>query len=67
MEILNTFQGIIKASMEVTDSTVEMDLRAQTSVVRQMSMGEDLKQKQAVVVKVLGKPMKAASLRAACR
>lgn len=43
VEILNTFQGIIKASMEVTDSTIDMDLRAQTSVVRQMSMGDDLK------------------------
>ena len=63
VEILNTFQGIIKASMEVKESNMEMDLKAQTSVQRQLSMGEGLKAKQALIVKVLSKPMKSKNMK----
>jgi len=34
VDILNTFQGIIKASMEVKEISMEMDLHSQTSMVR---------------------------------
>lgn len=37
VEILNTFQGIIKASMEVKENNIDADLHAQTSVARQLS------------------------------
>ena len=45
VEILNVLQAIINSSMETRANSIDMDLRAQTSVVRQMSMGEGLKGK----------------------
>ena len=49
--------------METQENTIDMDLQAQSSVVRQMSVGGALKAKQAVVVRVLGKPMKSKNLK----
>jgi len=53
VDILYTLQGIIKASMEVKENNMEMDLKAQTSVARQLSIGEDLKGKQAAIIRML--------------
>ena len=63
VEILNTFQGIIKASMEVKESNIDLDLHAQTSIARELSMGADLKAKQAVIIRVLSKPMKSKNMK----
>ena len=43
--------------MELKESDITMELKAQPSVVRQMSMGADLKSRQALIVKQLSKPM----------
>ena len=63
VEVLTTFEGIIKASMDVKENSIEMDLHNQTSVQRQLSMGEDLKAKQAIIIKVLSKPMKSKNMK----
>lgn len=63
VDILYTLQGIIKASMEVKENNIDMDLKAQTSVARQLSIGEDLKVKQAAIIKMLSKPMKSKNMK----
>ena len=63
VEILQTFQGIVKASLEVSTNTIEMDLMAQSSLMRQLSIGDDLKGKQAQIIKALRKPMQSKNMK----
>ena len=49
--------------MELADSTIDMDLKNQTSLMRQMSMGEGLKEKRVTMVKVLLKPVKSKNMK----
>ena len=49
--------------MELADSTIDMDLKNQTSLMRQMSMGEGLKEKRVTMVKVLLKPIKSKNMK----
>ena len=42
---------------------MEMDLKAQSSVVRQLSMGEGLKDKQIIITKILLKQIKSKNLK----
>jgi len=63
IEVLNTMQSIIKSTMELNENDIEKDLKAQTSVMRQLSVGEDLKAKQPIVVKSLLKPMSSKNIK----
>lgn len=63
IEVLNALQSCICATLELRENSMEMDLKAQTSVVRQMSMGEDLKAKQPIVIKALLNPMKSKNMK----
>ena len=49
--------------MEVKENNIDIDLHAQTSIARELSMGADLKAKQAVVIRVLSKPMKSKNMK----
>ena len=63
VEILTTLQGLIGASMELQDNTIESDLLHKSSLVRQMSIGEDLKDKRGQLVKMLLKPVKSKNMK----
>ncbi len=63
VEILTTLQGVINTSMEVSDNSLDLDLHNKTSLMRQMSMGESLKEKKSQIVKVLLKPVKSKNMK----
>ena len=58
VELLKVLQAVIISSMEISQSSLELDLMSNTSMKRQLSMGEGLKEKQPVLVKALIKPLK---------
>lgn len=61
--IMQALQAMIQASMETQDVTIDMDLKAQSSVVRQLSMGEGLKDKRQQLTKILLKEIKSKNLK----
>ena len=58
VELLKVLTAMIAASMEVNEASIELDLMNATSLQRQLSMGETLKQRQDMVVNALMKPLK---------
>ena len=58
VELLKVLTAMIAASMEVNEQSIELDLMNATSLQRQLSMGETLKQRQELVVSALMKPLK---------
>lgn len=58
VELLKVLTAMIAASMEVNEASIELDLMNATSLQRQLSMGETLKQRQDMVVSSLMKPLK---------
>ena len=58
VELLKVLTAMIAASMEVNEASIELDLMNATSLQRQLSMGETLKQRQDLVVNALMKPLK---------
>ena len=58
VELLKVLGAVIISSMEISQNSIELDLMNNTSMKRQLSMGEGLKEKQPLVVKALSKPLK---------
>lgn len=58
VEILKVLEVLISSSMDVVQQSIELDLLSQTSLKRQLSASEGLKERQAVIVKALVKPLK---------
>ena len=56
-------KSVISASIEQAENSIEMDLHAQSSLVRQLSCSEDLKVKQPKVIKALMNPMKSKNMK----